>query len=75
MFRFPNEAFCFPSPGIETLGKKNRKLHRKKQNLMKISTKFRDDDPVLAKKPDPGICTSNEGRFLKVFNANILDNF
>jgi len=29
----------------------------------------RDEDP--AKKPDPGLCTSNEGRFL----ANILDNF
>ena len=28
---------------------------------------FRDEDPVLAKKPDPGLCTSNEGRFLKVF--------
>ena len=35
----------------------------------------RDEDPVLAKKPDPGLCTSNEGRFLKVFEANILDNF
>ena len=27
----------------------------------------RDEDPVLALKPDPGLCTSNEGRFLKVF--------
>ena len=35
----------------------------------------RDEDPVLAKKPDPGLCTSNEGRFLKVCKANILDNF
>ena len=33
------------------------------------------EDPVLAKKPDPGLCTSNEGRFLKVFKANIPDNF
>ena len=33
----------------------------------------RDEDPVLAKKPDPGLCTSNEGRFSKVFKANILD--
>ena len=35
----------------------------------------RDDHPVLAKKPDPGLCTTKEGRFLKVFKANILDNF
>ena len=35
----------------------------------------RDEDPVLAKKPDPGLCTSNEGRFLKVLEANILDKF
>ena len=26
------------------------------------------------KKPDPGLCTSNEGRFLKVYRMNILDN-
>ena len=25
--------------------------------------KSRDEDPVLAKKPDPGLCASNEGRF------------
>ena len=25
---------------------------------------IRDEDPVLAKKPDLGLCTSNEGRFL-----------
>ena len=36
---------------------------------------IRDEDPVLAKKPAPGLGTSNEGRFLKVFKANILDNF
>ena len=35
---------------------------------------IRDEDPVLAKKPDPGLCTSNEGRFLKVYWMNILDN-
>ena len=35
----------------------------------------RDEDPVLAKKPDPGLCTANEGRFLKVLSANILDHF
>ena len=34
---------------------------------------FRDEDPVLAKKTDPGLCTSNEGRFKKKFKANILD--
>ena len=28
------------------------------------SSEGRDEDPVLAKKPDPGLCTSNEGRFL-----------
>ena len=27
------------------------------------------------KKPDPGHCTSNEGRFFKVYETNILDNF
>ena len=26
---------------------------------------FRDEDPVLARKPDPGLCTSNEGSFFK----------
>ena len=36
---------------------------------------MQDEDPVLAKKPDPGLCTSNEGRFLKVVRANILDHF
>ena len=25
-------------------------------------------------KPDPGFCTSNEGRSLKVYGMNILDN-
>ena len=25
-------------------------------------------------KPDPGLCTSNEGRFLVVYRMNILDN-
>ena len=35
----------------------------------------RDEDPVLAKKPDPGLSTSNEERFFKVFFANSLDNF
>ena len=34
----------------------------------------RDEVPVLAKKPDPGLCNSHEGRFLKVFKANIIDN-
>ena len=33
----------------------------------KASKKTRDEDPVLAKKPDPCLCTSNEGRFLKVY--------
>ena len=27
------------------------------------------------KQPDQGVCTSNEGRFLKVYGMNILDNF
>ena len=27
------------------------------------------------KKPDPGLCTSNDGRFSQVYNTNILDNF
>ena len=27
----------------------------------------REEEPVLAKNPDPGLCTSNEGRFLKAF--------
>ena len=29
----------------------------------------------VRKKTDPGLCTSNEGRFLKVYGMNILDNF
>ena len=32
----------------------------------KLDPDPRDEDPVLAKKPDPGLCTSNEGRFLEV---------
>ena len=28
----------------------------------------------FGQKTDPGLCSSNEGRFLKVFQANILDN-
>jgi len=36
--------------------------------------KIRDEDPVLAYKPDPGLYTSNEGRSLKVYFRNILDN-
>ena len=28
----------------------------------------------MSKKPDPGLCTSNEGRFLKFYIMNILDN-
>ena len=31
------------------------------------SLKSRDEDPVFAKKRDPGLCTSNEGRFLKLY--------
>ena len=34
----------------------------------------RDENPVLAKKPDPGLYTSNDGRFLKVYCMNFLDN-
>ena len=28
----------------------------------------------MAKNPDPGLCTSNEWRFLEVYKTNILDN-
>ena len=34
----------------------------------------RDEDPVMAKKPYPGLYTSNEWRFLKLYKTNILDN-
>ena len=34
-----------------------------------------DVDPILAKEPDPGLCTSNEQRFFQFFWMNILDNF
>ena len=34
----------------------------------------RDEDPVVAKKPDPGLCTSSEGRFLKVYKTTRLDH-
>ena len=37
---------------------------------------LRGGDPFFAKKnPDPGLCASNEGRFLKLYWINILDNF
>ena len=32
-------------------------------------------DPVLAKKTDPELCSSNEERFLKFLSMNFLDNF
>ena len=32
---------------------------------------IRDEDPVLAKKQDPGLCTSNGGTFLKAYRMNI----
>ena len=32
--------------------------------LPQMALTCRDEDPVLAKKPDPGLCTSNEGRVL-----------
>ena len=31
--------------------------------------------PAWGKKPDPGLCTSNEGRFLKFYFFDILENF
>jgi len=37
------------------------------KKIVKNSHFFRDEDPVLPKKPYTGLCTSNEGRFLKVF--------
>ena len=39
------------------------------------TTHSRDEDPILGKKPDPGLRTLNEDRFLKVYLMNILDNF
>ena len=29
----------------------------------------------MAKKPDPGLCTSNDGRFLKGYKIIIFDNY
>ena len=48
-------------------------LPLKRPYLHKVPIKFlelqtRDEDPVLAKKPDPGLCTSNKGRFLSLLN-------
>ena len=37
--------------------------------------KTRVSDPVLGQKPDPKLCTSHEGRFLKLYQTNTLDNF
>ena len=34
---------------------------------MTIILLHKDEDPVLAKKPDPGLCISNEGRLFKVY--------
>ena len=39
----------------------------KKQMLRNNTDESRDEDPGLTKESDPGLCTSNEGRFLKVF--------
>ena len=49
---------------------KNEKKGREKgeiciKNGIK-SLKIRNEDPVLVKKPDPGLCTS-KGRLIKVF--------
>ena len=46
----------------------------KSLEMKKDYVKNRDEDPVLAIKPDPGLYTSNECRFLKVFTTNILDH-
>ena len=46
-----------------------------RHSYIKLKVLIRDEDPVLAKKPDPGLCTSNEGRCLKVYFMNILDYF
>ena len=35
----------------------------------------RDEDPVFWSISDPGLCASNERRFLKLFLMNIVDNF
>ena len=35
--------------------------------------KTRVSDPVLGQKPDPRLCTANEGRFLKLYRINTLD--
>ena len=43
--------------------------------LTRFADSGRDEDPDLAKKLDPGLCTSNEGRILKFFKSNVLDNF
>ena len=59
-------------------------LYRERLTLLKkkddqgqeiLCNSSRYEDPVLAKKLDPGRYTSNEGRFFKVFWMNILDNF
>ena len=43
--------------------------------IIYIPVNIRDEDPVLAKKPDPELCTSNERKFLTVISAKGLDNF
>ena len=41
----------------------------------KVSTVNQGWGSGVDQKPDPGLCTSNKGRFLKVYWMNILDNF
>ena len=42
---------------------------------IKFDLIYRDVDPVMTKKTDPGLCTSNDERFLIVFCEYILDNY
>ena len=46
---------------------KDAKDNFREKKIISSFKQCRDEDPVLAKKPDPGLCTSNVGRFLKVF--------
>ena len=53
----------------------HEKKARKFKKPIKSRKKYQGWGSGFGQKPDPGLCTSKEGRFLKVLKPNILDNF
>ena len=72
--------------GVKTPISKMRSFHGSEHNWSIVyreiacsdssrSLKISGNDPVKTENPDPGLFTSNKGRFLKFKSMNILDNF